>query len=152
MMQKSPKTDYKLTVLSFDLMKTLATPVISTVVAYKRQLWTFCFGIRGLQAHFVRMYMWNESVASRGLQEIESSLMHYIKANVTTRKLIMYSDQCGGQNQNAKIASFSTYMDSSPNYMAETIDLKFLVSGHSCLPNDQDFGEKQEIPSKCVCS
>lgn len=24
--------------------------------------------------------------------------------------------------------------------MVETIDHKFLVSGHSCLPNDQNFG------------
>lgn len=52
------KTNHDITVLSFDLMKTLATPVISTSVAYyKTQLWTFCFRIHDLQSNIVHMYM-----------------------------------------------------------------------------------------------
>lgn len=138
---EAAKLDNDLTVISFDLMKTLATPVISTGVAYyKRQLWTFCFGIHDLQTDATHMYMWDESVASRGPQEIGSCIAHYIKNNVATSKLVMYSDQCGGQNRNFKMAAVCTYIVSSPDFTVETIDHKFLVSGHSYLPNDQDFG------------
>lgn len=37
------------TVISYDLMKTLPTPVLSTGICYyKRQLWTYCFGIHNM--------------------------------------------------------------------------------------------------------
>lgn len=138
---EAAKSDNDLTIISFDLMKTLATPIISTGVAYyKRQLWTFCFGIHDLETGEVHMYMWDESIASRGPQEIGSCVAHYIKNFVTTRKLIMYSDQCGGQNRNFKIAALCTFIASSSDYKVDNIDHKFLVSGHSYLPNDQDFG------------
>ncbi|CAH1111461.1 unnamed protein product [Psylliodes chrysocephalus] len=76
---ETAKSDTDMSVISFDLMKRLATPIISTGVAYyKRQLWTFCLGF-------------------------------------------MIS----------KLAS---------DYKVDIIDYKFLVSGHSYLPNDQDFG------------
>lgn len=84
-------------VIAFDLMKTLPTPVISTGVAYyKRQLWTYCLGIHDLITNKSFMYTWNEGIASRGPQEIGSCIMHYVKANVKCKNLIMYSDQCGG--------------------------------------------------------
>lgn len=138
---EAAKSDENLTVISFDLMKTLPTPVISTGVAYyKRQLWTFCFGIHNLENDLTHMYLWDESVASRGPQEIGSCIAHYIKNNVRTSRLIMYSDQCGGQNRNFKIAALCSYIVSSEDYTVNTIDHKFLVSGHSYLPNDQDFG------------
>lgn len=84
--------------------------------------------------------MWDECVASRGAQEVGSCLAHYIKNNVTTRNLIMYSDQCGGQNRNFKMAALCTFLVSCEEYTVDRIDHKFLVSGHSYLPNDQDFG------------
>lgn len=133
--------DNDLTVISFDLMKTLATPIISTGVAYyKRQLWTFCLGIHNLETNMVHMYMWDESIASRGPQEIGSCILNYVKNNVSTSRLTMYSDQCGGQNRNFKMAALCAYMVAAEEYAVKTIDHKFLVSGHSYLPNDQDFG------------
>jgi hypothetical protein len=58
------------TVIPFDLMKTLPTPLLSTGICYyKRQLWTYCFGIRNMGNNDVYMFVWNESVASRGPQE-----------------------------------------------------------------------------------
>lgn len=57
----------------------------------------------------------------------------------------MYSDQCGGQNRNIKIATIYNYIVANKSFSVDEIDHKFLVSGHSFLPCDQDFGlvEKQ---------
>ncbi|CAH1099071.1 unnamed protein product [Psylliodes chrysocephalus] len=52
----------------------------------------------------------------------------------------MYSDQCGGQNRNIKIAAICNFVTSSNQYNIEQIDQKFLVSGNSYLPCDRDFG------------
>lgn len=129
------------TVIALDLMKTLATPVISTGICYyKRQLWTYCLGIHNISINQGFMYVWNESIASRGSPEIASCIMHYIKNYVQTSTLIMYSDQCGGQNRNIKMYSFCNYIVTSPNFVVNKIDHKFLVSGHSYLPCGEDFG------------
>lgn len=135
------KSSTNITVITFDLMKTLPTPVLSTgIVYYKRQLSTFCFGIHNMGTDDAYMFVWDESDASRGPQEIGSFLMYFFKNFVTTKKVIMYSDQCGGQNRNIKLSLFCQYVVSHPDFTIEEIDHKFLVSGHSYLPCDQDFG------------
>lgn len=136
-----------ITVITFDLMKTLPTPLLSTGICYyKRQLWTYCFGIHNMGNNDAYMFLWDESVASRGPQEIGSCILYFLKRFVTTEHLIMYSDQCGGQNRNIKLSVLCQYIVSSPEYTVKKIDHKFLVSGHSYLPCDQDFGliEKQK--------
>lgn len=58
----------------------------------------------------------------------------------------MYSDQCGGQNRNIKLSLLCQYIVSNPEYTINKIDHTFLVSSHSYLPCNQDFGlvEKQK--------
>ena len=56
----------------------------------------------------------------------------------------MYSDQCGGQNRNIKVAVLCQYIVSSSQFSVKVIEHKFLVSGHSYLPCDQDFGLVQK--------
>jgi hypothetical protein len=58
----------------------------------------------------------------------------------------MCSNQCGGQNWNIKWSLLCQYIVSNPEYTVEKIDQKFLVSGYSYLPCDQNFGlvEKQK--------
>lgn len=129
------------TVFAFDLMKTLPTPVISTgITYYKRQLWTYCLGVHNLQTEKVTMFVWDESVASRGSQEVGSCLLYYIKHFVKTKKVIMYSDGCGGQNRNIKMALLCTHVVQSEEFSVEEIKHNFLVSGHSFMSCDRDFG------------
>lgn len=88
--------DNDVAVIAFDLISTLPTLHLSTSVCYyKRQLWTYCLGIHNLSSNTAHMYVWNESQASRGPQEIGTCLMHYMKNFGSTSNLIMYSDQCG---------------------------------------------------------
>nr|CAI5844733.1 unnamed protein product [Callosobruchus analis] len=54
-------------VICFDLQKTLPTPLLTTnKVYYLRQLWTYNLCIHDLTNDRPNMYVWNESVASRG--------------------------------------------------------------------------------------
>lgn len=135
----------EIAVICFDLMKPLPTPVLITGICYyKRQLWTYWFSVHDMKTGKSFMFLWNETIASRGSQEVGSCLLHYIKNFVPAKKIIMYSDQCGGQNRN-KISALCNYIVTSSDFTIEEIDHKFLVSGHSFLPCDQDFGliEKQ---------
>jgi hypothetical protein len=52
-------------VLTFNLQKTLLTPMLSTGSAYyKRQLWTYNLGIHDDVAGIGYIYVWSEDVAS----------------------------------------------------------------------------------------
>lgn len=85
--------------------------------------------------------MWSESVASRGSHEICSCIIKYLKLRPSqATHLIVYSDACGGQNRNINVACLWLYLVSNKDYSYTTIDHEFMVSGHSYLPNDRDFG------------
>ena len=91
--------------------------------------------------------MWPESTASRGTHEICSSILKYLtlRASPQANHLIVYSDACGGQNRNINVACLWLYIVSSTSYPYTTIDHKFMVSGHSYLPNDRDFGSIEKV-------
>nr|CAH7737821.1 unnamed protein product [Callosobruchus chinensis] len=129
------------TVIAFDLMSTLPTPHLSTGVCYyKRQLWTYCFNIHNLSTGDSYMYVWDELKASRGPAEIGTCIIHFMQTYVKTSQVIMYSDQCGGQNCNIKLALICNHIIQSKKTTVHSIDHKFLVSGHTYLACDRDFG------------
>lgn len=128
-------------VLTFDLQKALAFPKLATSVAYyKRNLYVYNFGVHEFNNKKAYMYVWPETEGSRGSQEISSCVIKHLKCHAKNAKhIVMYSDSCGGQNRNIKtVLSFLKYLQTE-DITTETIDLKFLVPGHSYLPNDSDF-------------
>ena len=127
--------------LTFDLKQSLPTPKISTnVVFYKRQMWTYNFGVHDCSTDKGYMYMWPESTASRGSKEITSCLNKHLQRSSSATELTVFSDACGGQNRNINVALYWMHVVCSPNYSYTTVNHKFMVSGHSYLPNDWDFG------------
>lgn len=126
----------------FDLQKTMPTPHLNTnKVYYMRQLWTYNLAVHDTTVDHAWMYMWDETVASRGSSEVASCLLHYCKTlPQNVKHLTAYSDCCGGQNRNENIALTWMYIAQSPEYSIEMIDHKFFEPGHSYNVCDQDFG------------
>lgn len=85
------------------------------------------------------MYAWDETKASRGSQEVASCLLRHLKTLKGKKHLIAYSNMCGGQNRNIKISLMWLKILLMGNNV-EIIDHKFLISEHSFLHNDRDFG------------
>lgn len=97
-------------------------------------------GAHNLKTGKAVMHVWDESVASRGAEEVASCLLLYCTelANSGVTSITAYSDACGGQNRNYKLVLM--WMHICKNTDIEEINHKFMVSGHSYLPNDSDFG------------
>ena len=135
---------------TFDLEKSLPTPVLSTgVVYYKRQLWTYNQGIHDCSTDRACMHMWDETTASRGSHEVGSCVLKHLKEMDTdATNLILYSDACGGQNRNIYLVCLWLHIVSSSEYSITKIDHNFMISGHSFLPNDRDFGHVEQSRKK----
>ncbi|CAG5051734.1 unnamed protein product [Parnassius apollo] len=129
-------------VLTFDLQKALAFPKLTTSVAYyKRNLYLYNLGIHCFNNNTGYMNVWNEIEGGRGSQDIAVCLVKHLKTHaVTQNHVIMYSDSCTGQNRNIKTTLSLLKLVQDPDTSITTIDHKFLVSGHSYLPNDGEFG------------
>ena len=98
--------------ITFDLQQSLPIVKLSTsVVFYKRLLWVFIFGIQDCSSDKGYMFMWPESVASRGSHESSLSILQYVKLRKSdTTHLIHFSDACSGQNHNINIACLWMYI------------------------------------------
>lgn len=129
-------------VCTFDLQKALPFPKLSTSVAYyKRNMYMYNFGIHSFNDSISYMYVWDETEGGRGSQDLSSCVQKHLRENASTYKnIIMFSDSCTGQNRNIIMSLTMLKYAQDPNMSANIIDLKFLVSGHSYLPNDTDFG------------
>ncbi|CAG9814746.1 unnamed protein product [Phaedon cochleariae] len=126
----------------FDLQRTLPVPALSTSVAYyKRQMWVFNLCIHDEVRNVGHMFIWDESIASRGAQEIVSCLIKYISLLPDTpNKIInLYSDACGG-HRNIKVVLGLLDELQKNGVGVKEINLKFFVSGHSFSTCDQNFG------------
>ena len=126
---------------TFDLQKALAYPKLSVSVAcYKRNMFVYNLRFHNFHNENAKMYVWDETIASSGSQEIASCILKHIQ-DITTQKHVMaYSDACTGQNRNINIALIWLKIVQPSDNNVETVDHKFMVSGHSFLPNDRDFG------------
>ena len=97
------------------------------------------------------MHLWDETEGGRGSQEVASLLAKHIRQEAKNHShVILYSDSCTGQNRNIKVASTLMNLVLDPKLSIKVIDHKFLVSGHSFLPNDQDFGVIESASRKCI--
>jgi hypothetical protein len=140
-LQDSEKNDLQET-LSFDLQKTLPLPRLPTnIVYYKRQIMLYNLGIHSGKTNQGHFYVWVEGTAGRGAQEVGSCLKrHILEQCPNIEELVLWSDSCGGQNRNIKIVLMLKHVMSKHSKLKK-ITLRFLIPGHSFLPNDSEFGD-----------
>ncbi|CAK1593125.1 unnamed protein product [Parnassius mnemosyne] len=140
---KLAKDDPSVETLTFDLEKTLPLPRIPTnIVFYKRQLWVYNLGIHTGSNDEAHCNVWVEGEAGRDAQEVGSCLIKHITERLdgNVKHLILWCDSCGGQNRNIKLTlMLKAMLNEHPTL--DQINIKFLESGHSFLPNDSDFGK-----------
>lgn len=136
------KSDSTVETVSFDLQKCLPTPNLTCGKAYYcRQLYTLNLTMFETDncSNKACCYMWNESIARRGSQEIASCLYKYLKATPSSvLQLNFYSDRCLGQNHNFIVCSlFSLFIEEClQNGQNIIITHKFMVTGHSLMEVD----------------
>lgn len=138
---KLAKDDPTVETLTFDLENTLPLPRIPTnIVFYKRQLWVHSLGIHTGSKDEAYCNVWVEGEAGRYAQEVGSCLIKHIMERLDgkVKYLILWSDACGGQNRNIKlILMLKAMLNEHPTL--DQINIKFLESRRSFLPNDTDF-------------
>lgn len=137
-------------VMSMDLQQVLFLPTLThSQMFYSRQLANY-----NLCTHFHNgvsvMNLWHEGLSGRGANEMGSCVFKAVGSMDATKDgLIVWSDNCCGQNKNKIILFLWIYFTCIGIY--KEVDHKFLVTGHSFLDCDRDFAhiEKRKRISKC---
>lgn len=87
-------------------------------------------------------YLWDETIAARGGQEIASCIYKYIHDKLNTCKeveeIIFYSDCCPGQNRNIYMSIMFMYIIATfkENGRHIVIHHKYLIPGHTHMEAD----------------
>lgn len=135
--------------VSMDMQQVIFTPTLThSNMFYSRQLsnYNLCIHMGDTGKSF--MCTWHEGIAGRGGNEIASCLLKVITSGITTKKTLqIWCDNCAGQNKNRMILMVLIYLVAKKYF--NTIDLKFLVSGHSYMPCDRDFGIIEKRKKVC---
>lgn len=139
---KRTRTDSSFRVVSFDLQKQLPTPHLTCGQAfYARQLYTLNLTIfeSYLNENRAHCYLWDETKARRGSQEIGSCLLKdLLSVPSTVTEVVYYSDRCAGQNLNKNIVYLFMYIVElfQGRNRPITIYHKFMKTGHSHMEVD----------------
>lgn len=91
-------------------------------------MYVYNLGFHNFHDDNVKLYVWDETTASRGAQEVASCILVHMQDITTQKHVIAYSDACSGQNRNIKVALTWMKIAQSSNNNIETVDHKFLVS------------------------
>ena len=134
--------------LCFDLQQTLDTPKLPVGEAfYLRQLNTYNLAVVNNVTLEATMFVWNESEGKRGADEVASCLLKYLKTvSGSVKRLVLWSDGCGGQNKNHQLQLLWMYLVQSHRFLS--IEHKFPEVGHTYLPCDRCFGHIEQKKRK----
>ena len=124
-------------VACFDLQKVLICPRSDTsVLFYRNKLSIFNLTIFELAPKIGHAFVWNETEAKKGSNEIGTCLFNFIEKKVEQEActdFVFYSDSPTGQNRNRMV--FSVYLMASAKFQIN-ITHRFLESGHSYTEAD----------------
>lgn len=117
---------------------------------YSGQLAVYNFCVHIGDSDLRIMCVWDESISGRGADEIGSCLLRVLLSKLSYKKhVLLWCDNCAGQNKNRMIVLVMLYLIVTKKF--ESIEIRFLVSGHSFLACDQDFAiiekRKRKVPA-----
>jgi hypothetical protein len=103
----------------------------------------------GLDRH--THFLYEESIRGKGADEVASMLIFYLKQlkSRETEKLILWADNCGGQNKNKTIIQMIAYIVATG--MFKFVELKSQFRDILCpKPSDDVFEEAAEVKKQRV--
>jgi len=134
-MKCAAKQDNTMTAACFDLQQVLPSPHGQiSVYYYKRKLSTYNFTCYDLGTGRADCFMWNESYAGRGSNEINSCLFQYLKLNSDKQFICTFSDNCAGQNKSKY--TVVTFLKALAETNINAIEHYYLEKGHTQNEND----------------
>ncbi|CAG7824789.1 unnamed protein product [Allacma fusca] len=136
------KIDSNFIVLSVDMQQTFFTPKLTNASSfYLRKFCTYNLGIHDENQNRGHMFIWNETDAKKGADEVASCLYRFVltrfEPTCAERTLVVWTDRCVGQNNNYTMLVFYRKIIQDGYY--SNIYQKFAISGHSYLSCDTDF-------------
>ena len=99
------------------------------------QVQAFCASDKGY------MHVWDETLFSRGSQEVVPGLLHYLTTCEMACVIAAFFDEYGGQNRNFNMALSWIHVTLRDDIPVEQTDHTFLESGHPFGPYDSDFAD-----------
>lgn len=138
-------------VIAFDMQQQMYIPQLThSEMYYSQQLAVCNLGIHDSVIGKGFMCLWTEDFGGRGSLEISSCLYTYLTEEINSRekrKLILWSDNCGGQNKNQ--FNLAMYLTLLANDVFDEIVHKFPVKGHTFLSCDRDFAIIEKRKKVC---
>ncbi|XP_031331858.1 uncharacterized protein LOC116162382 [Photinus pyralis] len=124
--------DPSVLVAVYDLQAVLPSPCGTTSdFFYKSKLSTLNLTFFNIVKKLGYCYVWDETIAKRGANEIGSFVLHFLSNFCTTyHSMIFYSDNCCGQNKNKFIAATYLYALNKWKHI-HSITHKYLITGHT---------------------
>uniref|UniRef100_A0A1B6DGZ0 DUF7869 domain-containing protein n=1 Tax=Clastoptera arizonana TaxID=38151 RepID=A0A1B6DGZ0_9HEMI len=139
--KEARKSNYK-EAISMDYSKNFQCPNIATNdVYYKRQLSMYIFNIHVLSDSSSYFYMYPETIARKGSDDVSSFLHHFVTniLDPSVTELTVFCDSCGGQNKNTSVIRMCHHLVHTQKRLKE-IKMVFPVRGHSYLECDKNIG------------
>jgi len=145
-------TDRNVTTLIVDYCQNLDLPHLGGEqpgdTYYLSPIWLYCLGIVNAAEGKLYAYMYQENSAKKGMNNVASLLMHYIKNyllnehqrtnhNFQKEELNIIMDNCGGQNKNNVVIRLGAYLCEVGYF--KKVNFVFLVKGHTKNSADRMF-------------
>lgn len=129
-------------IFTFKLQHAIDLPHISSNDAYfKRQLWCNVFTVYDQKTDTTYFYVWNETIAPRGSNEIASCLYKHFNSHLPkdVKKIILFSDPNFGQRNITISMMLAKFFDYWKNGQLTTIEQHFFSPGHCFSGCDRSF-------------
>jgi hypothetical protein len=109
--------------------------MVKLIRFYMRKLSVYNFTIFDMGMKKAICYMWDETTARRGSNEVASCLYDYIKRKNQdgVKDIRLWSDSCGGQNRNRIVFAMYLYV---ANVLGVRVCHRFLEKGHTRQEGD----------------